>query len=597
MKTHQFQTLNPEIAGNIKLRKPQREGFKAIQDHFREPDAEREVSVILPVGCGKSGLITISPFAVNSIRTLVVAPGIDIASQLLKDFEPTNPDCFYAKCDVLTNPPYPEPAEVRQANRRDLDNADVVVTNIHQLQGQENKWLKQLPADFFDLILFDEGHHNVAESWNLLRSTFPNAKIINFSATPARADGQLMSGKIVYSFAVSEAIALGLVKTLKAVVLNPATLKYVRREDGDEIEVPLSEVIQLGEDDADFRRSIVSSKQSLSTIVNCAIREMQRLRTETGDNRLKIISSALNYDHCIQITRAYEERGQRAAYVHSKMDGQENKKILEKLKTHQLDVIVQVRKLAEGFDHKYLSVAAVCSVFSNISPFVQFVGRIMRTIAQNEPQDPLNQGVVVFHAGANIRERWTDFQKYSTADQKYFDQMLPLEEINFRNAAEIVVEPVLPGGYENPVEIRHQEQVSLEEIHLLTDQKALEAIEYLKKKGYSADDVKSAMLRAVPTSKQKVRIASRVALDDLVTNAVTKTLHERKQNPKGKNLDKQKPPRENFAVVKAGVDRRIAAMCGRKLGERGEYTQEQLDEAEARIPELVEASISEVLRG
>ncbi|HEY6465870.1 MAG TPA: helicase-related protein [Candidatus Acidoferrales bacterium] len=406
-----------------------------------------------------------------------------------------------------------------------------------------------------------------------------------------------MTGKIIYSFPVSEAIALGLVKTLKAVVLNPATLKYVRREDGDEIEVPLSEVIQLGEQDADFRRSIVSSKQSLATIVDCSIREMQRLRTETRDNRLKIISSALNYEHCIQITRAYEERGMRAAYVHSKMDGQENKRILEKLNTHQLDAIVQVRKLAEGFDHRYLSVAAVCSVFSNLSPFVQFVGRIMRSIAQNEPQNPLNQGVVVFHAGANIRSRWTDFQKYSTADQEYFDQMLPMEEMNFENASEIIVEPLVPGGYQNPVEIRQQELVALEEIQLLADPKALEAIAYLRQKGYSADDVKNAMLRAIPKSKQKVRLASRAALDDLVKNAVTKALHEHRQNPKGKNLDKQKPPRENFVVVKSGVDRRIAGMCGHNLNERVEYTQEQLDRAEAKIPELVQQAISEVLHG
>ena len=137
----------------------------------------------------------------------------------------------------------------------------MVVTNIHQLQGEENRWLIQLPSDFFDVIMFDEGHHNVAESWQLLRKSFPRARIINFSATPARADGQLMAGRIIYSFPVSEAIAAGFVKSLKAVILNPATLKYVRNEDGNEIEVSLDEVIRLGEEDADFRRSIVSSEQ------------------------------------------------------------------------------------------------------------------------------------------------------------------------------------------------------------------------------------------------------------------------------------------------------------------------------------------------
>jgi superfamily II DNA or RNA helicase len=598
MKENQFQLQNPSIVENEKLRKPQREGFLAIREHFSKADAEREVGLILPVGCGKSGLIAITPFALKAKRVLVIAPGRDIAEQLLKDFDPTSTQFFYEKCSILAGPTYPEAAEIRQANRTDLDEADVVVTNIHQLQGEENKWLTQLATDFFDLILFDEGHHNVAESWQLLRKSFPKAKIINFSATPARADGQLMSGKIIYSFPVREAIAAGFVKGLKAVVLNPATLKYVRREDGEEIEVSLKEVIELGEEDADFRRSIVSSKQSLATIVSCSIRELRKLRERTGDNRLKIIASALNYQHCIQITEAYAERNMRAAYVHSKEDGQANKRILQQLDRHELDVIVQVRKLAEGFDHKFLSVAAVCSVFSNLSPFVQFVGRIMRAIAQNEPQNPLNQGVVVFHAGANIKERWTDFQKYSTADQEYFDQLLPLEEMNFSNEDEVVLEPAIPEPYQNPVEIREQTAVIMQEIPLLAgDAKATEAIAYLKSKGYSADAVMQAMLQPVPTTKQKTRLASKSALDNLVKNAVTRALLVRKINPKGKELDKQKPPRENFVVVKSSVDKNIYSMFGRGKGQRGEFTQKELEIAKKELSELVNKVVMEVVSG
>ena len=93
---------------------------------------------------------------------------------------------------------------------------------------------------------------------------------------------------------------------------------------------------------------------------------------------------------------------------------------MQRLENHELDVIVQVRKLNEGFDHPYLSVAAVFSIFSNLSPFVQFVGRIMRVIKQNAPGDHLNQGSVVFHAGANVAKRWEDFQEFSKADQEFF---------------------------------------------------------------------------------------------------------------------------------------------------------------------------------
>ena len=86
----------------------------------------------------------------------------------------------------------------------------------------------------------------VAASWDALRAKFPRAKIVNFSATPTRADGQLMAGRILYSYPVSRAIQEGYIKRLKAVVLNPRTLRYVRRADGQEIEVSLDEVRQLG---------------------------------------------------------------------------------------------------------------------------------------------------------------------------------------------------------------------------------------------------------------------------------------------------------------------------------------------------------------
>jgi superfamily II DNA or RNA helicase len=598
MKEHQFQTQTPDIEGNLKLRTPQRQGFSAIELHYSDGHAEREVGVILPVGCGKSGLISITPFALQARRALVIAPGRDIADQLLRDFDPTSSQFFYAKCSVLPAPPYPECAELRHANRGDLDEADVVITNIHQLQGEANKWLAELPADFFDVILFDEGHHNVADSWNLLRKSFPRAKIINFSATPGRADGQLMEGKIIYSFPVSAAIAAGYVKSLKAVVLNPATLKYVRREDGNEIEVSLDEVIRLGEQDADFRRSIVSSEHSLATIVNCSIQQLKDLRTKTGDNRLKIIASALNYEHCIQITSAYRERGLRAAYVHSREEGKDNKKILQQLENNELDVIVQVRKLAEGFDHKYLSVAAVCSVFSNLSPFIQFVGRIMRAIEQEKPGHVLNQGVVVFHAGANIKERWDDFQRYSTADQEYFAQLLPLEEINFADGDEAILEPVLSGPYENPVEIRHQAEVLMQEIPLLKeDAEAARAIAYLKERGYSPDEVKQAMLIEIPTTKQRHRLASQKELDDLVKHRVGKLLIARKINPKGRELDNQKPPRENFVLLKSGVDKKIYSMFERGPGQRGDFTQAQLDAAEEKLQGILMEVAGEVLDG
>jgi superfamily II DNA or RNA helicase len=601
MNNNPFQSREPNIIDNDQIRIPQQEAYAELVKFAREPASrEREIGIVLPVGCGKSGCITLTPFAFKAMRTLVAAPGVKIAAQLQNDFDPARPDMFYIKCNVLEGQPYPEPVEIRgtTTNAADLEEADVVITNIQQLQGAGNRWLESLPNDFFDLIVFDEGHHNVAASWEALRTKFPNARIVNFSATPTRADGQLMAGRILYSYPVFRAIQEGYIKRLKAVVLNPRTLRYVRREDGREIEVTLEEVRQLGEQDADFRRSIVTSAETLNTIVDASIRELDKLRSATGEKRLKIIASALNFEHCRQVVEAYRARGQRADYVHSREDGVANDRVMQKLENHELDVIVQVRKLGEGFDHPFLAVAAVFSVFRNLSPFVQFVGRIMRVIEHNAPGSPLNTGVVVFHAGANVARRWEDFQQYSEADQEYFDQLLPIEGLDFSSSDELQRNPTLSRAPR--VDVRSQTDVRLEEIPLVQDDpEALAALKLLQDRGYTSEQVKQAYeeLEPVPVTRVRQRQAKRASLDMRVKTEAARILHERNINPEGHELDRQRLDRTNLIVVKAVIDRHVNATVGRKAGERSDFSQPQLDQINDGFPTIVARAVREVFDG
>jgi superfamily II DNA or RNA helicase len=595
-----FQNRTPNVDGNQELREPQRQAYRHLADFAREITNEREVGIVLPVGCGKSGTIAITPFAFRSARTLVVAPNVAIAKQLLRDVDPSGSNHFYSARRILDGSPYPEPVEIRgtTVNRSDLDDSEIVVTNIQQLQGADNRWIQDLPADFFDLILFDEGHHNVAATWTALKEKFPAGRIVNFSATPLRADGELMAGRILYSYPISSAIQAGYVKRLKAVVLNPRTLRYVRNEDGQEIEVSLDEVRRLGEEDADFRRSIVTSAETLNTIVDASIRELDRLRTESGDRTLKIIASALNFAHCHQIVEAYRARGRRADYVHSREDGAANLRVMQRLENDQLEVIVQVRKLGEGFDHQKLAVAAVFSIFGNLSPFVQFVGRIMRVVDQNAPDSLRNRGVVVFHAGANVACRWEDFQRYSHADQEFFDQLLPIEGLDFSVGDEIEVEP-LPRDIREGMEVRGQTGVHIEEIPLLEDQAALEALRLLQGRGYSPDQVRDAMqeLQPVPVTRQRQRQAARGELDARITSATGRVLAERGINPEGRTLDRFRRGLSNYVVLKSAIDRQANALVGRGSGQRHEFSRDELDRIEADFDGVVARAVAEVFGG
>src|ERR1035438_4940080 len=123
MKNNPFQTREPNILENARIRTPQREAYAELARFASESDGqEREIGIVLPVGCGKSGCITLTPFAFKATRTLVIAPNVPIAVQLEKDFDPANPDNFYLKCTVLDGPPYPEVVDIRgtTTNRSDL---------------------------------------------------------------------------------------------------------------------------------------------------------------------------------------------------------------------------------------------------------------------------------------------------------------------------------------------------------------------------------------------------------------------------------------------------------------------------------------------
>lgn len=119
--TEFFKTTNPNITDNHQLREPQREGFLAIE----KATEEKEIGIVLPVGCGKSGLIALTPFAYKSNRVLIIAPYVKLAEQLHDDFDPTVGEIFYHKRQVIDNNSFAEPVLVRgtSINKSDLDEA------------------------------------------------------------------------------------------------------------------------------------------------------------------------------------------------------------------------------------------------------------------------------------------------------------------------------------------------------------------------------------------------------------------------------------------------------------------------------------------
>ena len=265
--------------------------------------------------------------------------------------------------------------------------------------------------------------------------------------------------------------------------------------------------------------------------------------------------------------------------------GAANDRVFEQLENHELDVIVQARMLGEGFNHPYLAVAMVGSIFANLSPFVQFVGRVMRALEQNQPGHPLNQGVVVFHLGANVARRWEDFRRFSGADQEYFANLLPeVEEVEFGDEGIVERDPGAGGGIA-PVEILEERGVRAADMQPIGDPHAAELLRELAEMGVSPDQA-AQEIRRLRTTRQDRREARRVSLNDRVQNEIGGIFGRLSINHRGRRLD---PSRRttNHAWAIAELNRRVNEHVGGQQADRQNFTLEQLEEAHAALPELV----------
>jgi DNA repair protein RadD len=420
-----FTETDVVIAGNALLRTPQIQGHQAAVEFF-DGGGHRAIEQI-PVGCGKTGLISILPFRIARGRVLVVAPNLTIKTQIADAIDVARPESFYRRTGVLRSfddGPYRAVLD-RDANLSDCEDAHIVVTNIHQLAENASRWLPHFAPDYFDLIIVDEGHHNAAPSWRNVFERFSDAKVISLTATPFRSDEQPIEGDVIYRYPFREAMRKGYIKEIRASNVAPREIYFTWQ--GDDYHHTLAELMELREQDW-VSRGVALSQESNISIVDASIQWLRELRQ--GGLNHQLIAVACSLDHARQVRGLYEERGLHAGEIHSNLSRDEQEEILRDLRSGQLDVIVQVQMLGEGFDHPPLSVAAIFRPFRSLSPYIQFVGRVMRVNVENSPGHPDNLGIVVSHVGLNIDRHWDDFKEIDRDDQEMIDGWLEAGEID-----------------------------------------------------------------------------------------------------------------------------------------------------------------------
>jgi superfamily II DNA or RNA helicase len=357
-----------DLAGDMKLplRCDTTPGFRAAQlaavhaicGHFW--DKRRPALVVMPTGSGKSAVMLASSVLLRSTRVLVVAPSRLLRDQLTQNFADWKD---LRTVDALdTRAPRPRVHEVtsKLSTKKAwaaLRKSDVVVGTPASISpGVDGVFVP--PADLFDTILFDEAHHVPARSYSAIADSFPGARQILFTATPFRRDEREIRGDLIFAYGLARARQDGVFGTLRFSPVDPSV-----GQSSDEA-IALAAAAQLKQDRAaGFAHRLV-------------VRASSRARADELANL---------YDKCTSLT---------LRRLHSGLSDRHVRKTVGELRAGDIDGVVAVDMLGEGFDLPELKVAALHSPHKSLAVTLQFIGRFARTTSDST-------GTATFFAVAN----------------------------------------------------------------------------------------------------------------------------------------------------------------------------------------------------
>lgn len=403
-----FMNTSYFIEGNSKLRQPQIEAYLKIQSHFNN-DSIEDALVVLPTGTGKSGLIAIAPFGICKGRVLIITPGHVTKKSIAKTIE-TLDENFWINSDVLFNIE-DNPILISFENDvldSELQKADIIYTNVQRINST-NGLLSKVAANHFDMIIIDEAHHAAADSWQRAIQYFHGAKILHVTGTPYRGDGVIVPGKRIHETKLSEVMEKGYVKWLRNKTVQSEDIHFYMA-DGTILSVADA---KKQKDSAWVQKSIAMSDACSLEIIKRSIEELNTLKGLSPQVPHKIMASACSIKHAERLEQLYEEEGVRTVLIHSQQSREEQDQKFKDIEQHKVDVVVNVDMMGEGYDHKYLTIAALFRPYKSLNRFAQVIGRVLRAIPAEEitKHEIDNNALIIYHEELGLEDLWSYFKQ------------------------------------------------------------------------------------------------------------------------------------------------------------------------------------------
>jgi len=325
------------------FRPPQVGALHAIGAHFSQR-TDRAI-ITMPTGTGKTAVLCAACFGLRCTRVLVITPSRLVREQIVEEF--TTLGTLKNLRALGNDVPAPKVKNVVSritslADWEALQDFDVVVGTPASL-SPGTQGIPDPPPGLFDLVLVDEAHHSPANTWTALLDHYSKAKQVLFTATPFRADQREIKGRFAYTYDLRSAYDDKVFGQIEYLPVRPA-----RDEDPDLMIALAAEQILRADREAGLDHLLMvrtgQRKRAHELKALYDSRTGLKLEVITGDNSL---------------TRV--------------------RQTLARLESRELDGIICVDMLGEGFNLPALKVAALHSPHKSLAVTLQFIGRFART--------------------------------------------------------------------------------------------------------------------------------------------------------------------------------------------------------------------------
>jgi superfamily II DNA or RNA helicase len=266
------------------------------------------------------------------------------------------------------------------------------------------------------LLIIDEAHHAIADSYKVLWDRFKNAWILGVTATPCRLDGSGLNqlfDSLVTSNTITSFIKHGYLCNFKYYGVKPdkiiSKLSALKIKAGDYDENSLMEEFGITNE---VKTKIVDSYKKYA-------------------NGKKGIVYGINRKHAQWLTSIYREAGVSAEYIDSLTPSRQREKIVLDFRNGKFSVLCNVDIFSEGFDCPDIDFVQLARPTKSLTKYMQQVGRVLRVV------DGKPYGIILDNVGAYLEhglfDEERDWQEYYMGFPSTLKEKLVFKETSESN--------------------------------------------------------------------------------------------------------------------------------------------------------------------